>query len=455
MKLSVIVPVYNVEAYLDTCLASLVSQTEDFDEILLINDGSTDRSREICEVYACQYSHITLINQRNRGLAGARNTGLRKAAGDYVIFVDSDDYVSEETCAVIKKALRAREIQILYYNGEIQYDIPSPEKADAFCHIQELNGRCMQGLEYLERVFPGWYTASSCVAAYQRRFLEEFQIAFPEGRYFEDNFFSLQVLTNAKKVSGVRDSLYVRRCRENSIMTSSMTEKKCRDLAAGQELMWNYLAGNPVWTARENLLQRLLAFGIIHTFYDLSGFPEKELMSSLKNRLASLFFQKWAVLFQEGPRDREMGFAYALMLKEQGRRKELEELQEQLWRQIEEKLSCLPFQKEKTKVGIYGIGAHTETLLRFYEKQIGRIRAEVFFLVSAEGGEQKFRDKKVFCYKNMPRDTDCIVISSYLYQQEMYRNLKEQGIEEEKIQVLYTEKSICDLTMAAWILDRK
>lgn len=458
MKLSVIVPVYNVEDYLDTCITSLITQTEAFDEILLINDGSTDGSQEICKSYADQYPNIILISQSNCGQAAARNAGLKRASGDYVLFVDSDDYIRKEACEVIKKALHAKKIQVLYYNVEIQYDIPSSERADAFCHMDELNGACMQGMKYFERVFPGQYTVSACVAAYDRKFLEEFRIVFPEGIYFEDNFFSLQVISNADRISGIPDSLYIRRCRENSTMTSSMSEKKCRDLITNQELMWKYLGNNPVWLAQKELLRRFIAFGVLHTFYDLSKCTQKKLIISFKHRFTELFFKNWAFLFWEEHTDYEAELAYALMLKERLEKKEKckrerKRIQEQIWNQILKKLSGLPFQEENINIGIYGIGVHTETLLHLYEEKIGRIQANLFFLVSSEDERKEFWNRKVFCYKKMPKDVNCILISSFVYQKEMYRNLLEQGIGADRICFLYTEKSICDLTMAVRILN--
>lgn len=458
MKLSVIVPVYNVEAYLDTCITSLITQTEAFDEILLINDGSADRSEEICKAYASRYSNITLISQNNRGLAAARNTGLKNVTGDYVLFIDSDDYVRSRTCEVIKKALHTEKIQVLYYNAEIQYDIPSPEKKDAFCHIDELDGACMQGMKYFERVFPGQYTVSACIAAYHRKFLEEFRIAFPEGIYFEDNLFSLQVISNADCISGIPDTLYIRRCRENSIMTSSMSEKKSRDLITNQELMWQYLGNNPVWLAQKELLRRFIAFGVLHTFYDLSKCTQKKLITSFKHRFTDLFFKNWRSLFLEEHRDYEADLAYVLMLKEclvkkKECKREREQMEEQIWNQILMKLSGLPFREENINVGIYGIGVHTEVLLRLYEEKIGKIQANLFFLVSSEYERKEFRNREVFCYKKMPENTGCILISSFVYQKEMYRNLLEQGIGADRICFLYTEKSICDLTMAVRILN--
>ena len=95
-KVTVVVPVYNVEKYLIRCIESLINQTLKEIEIILVNDGSKDKSGKICEKYALKYKNIKVIHQLNKGLSGARNTGIKIAQGEYVGFVDSDDYVEKD-----------------------------------------------------------------------------------------------------------------------------------------------------------------------------------------------------------------------------------------------------------------------------------------------------------------------------------------------------------------------
>ena len=92
MKISVIIPVYNTEKYLKECVESVLAQTYHNLEILLINDGATDSSPQICEAYAKQDARINLIHKENGGLSDTRNTGIKQCRGDYVLFLDSDDY---------------------------------------------------------------------------------------------------------------------------------------------------------------------------------------------------------------------------------------------------------------------------------------------------------------------------------------------------------------------------
>lgn len=116
IKISVIVPVYNVETYLRQCLDSVVSQTYSPLEIILVNDGSTDGSPAICEEYAGKYENVSLLHQKNAGLAAARQTGLDAATGQYIGFVDSDDWLEPDMYEQMAKAVSETQADIVFCN---------------------------------------------------------------------------------------------------------------------------------------------------------------------------------------------------------------------------------------------------------------------------------------------------------------------------------------------------
>lgn len=107
IKISFIVPVYNVEKYLSECLDSLVRQTYGNIEIIAVNDGSTDKSGEILSEYACNDNRIKVINQSNQGLSVARNVGMRYVTGDYILFVDSDDYIALHSVELLVSKIKS------------------------------------------------------------------------------------------------------------------------------------------------------------------------------------------------------------------------------------------------------------------------------------------------------------------------------------------------------------
>lgn len=458
MKTTAIVPVYNVETYLEECLDSLVSQTECFDEIILINDGSTDGSRNICEKYCRHYPVMRLVNQENKGLAAARNVGMELASGDYIVFVDSDDYVSKNLNCRIKDMAETLDMEVLVYNASIQYDQPSKEKRSTYMHKEELNGRLMTGMEYFEQSFPVHYSVTAWIAAYKKDFLESNNIIFPEGIYFEDNYFNLQVITHAAKIFCIPDSLYIRRCRENSIMNSSMSEKKCRDTAVCQQLLWEFLVTSDEWLAKKELLARFVSFGVLHALYSLEGCRDEELKKRTRQKLAELFLRHWHALFREYHACWGINLALLSVLKEQSRTpgadytETCKKWEQKIREQLAEKTSSLPFNRKDIKLGIYGIGRHTEILSEFYQKEVGSISADLFFVTSGQEDIRAFHGKKVYRYTEIPDDTTYILISSYVYQQEMYDNLLEQKFDKDKILLFYEETDICDLVMFHWVV---
>ena len=225
LKVSVIVPIYNVESYLEECCDSILSQSFDDIEVILVNDGSTDRSCEIAMRYAKEDSRVVLVNQRNGGLSSARNAGLNVAKGDYVLFVDSDDWI-EKNC-----------IQKLYKNIQ-EYD------SDVSCSLAQYvsskgtirRGRnsfdvnCIEGDMILPnalllKTFP----TSACGKLYRRSFLCENVLLFKEGIVNEDTLFSIQIACLATKISFVDKVLFDIREREGSISRSSF-EKLFQDM---------------------------------------------------------------------------------------------------------------------------------------------------------------------------------------------------------------------------------
>ena len=129
--ISVIVPVYNVEEYLEECLNSIQHQTYTDIEVILVNDGSRDGSKEICERYCQQDSRFHLINQENKGLSGARNRGMTESKGELITFVDSDDVLKEDMLEQLIKQVTSDDIDIIecwYTNDQKELAIPSSEK---------------------------------------------------------------------------------------------------------------------------------------------------------------------------------------------------------------------------------------------------------------------------------------------------------------------------------------
>lgn len=232
MKLSFIVPVYNVEKYLDQCLQSLYDQSlleSDF-EILIVNDGSLDNSLLIAERFLEQHTNIRIYTQKNRGLSSARNWGILNAKGDYIIFVDSDDYLLPNTISSLLNKAIQNELELV--RGE-------------YCHCNE-EGDLMparsiekEKILYADTIVDGEVLYRhifgkaffSPLLLIKRTLLISNNLYFEEGMYFEDIIFALRLSFVVKRVMYHPITFYVYRLREGSI-TFSMNEKKLNDLVS-------------------------------------------------------------------------------------------------------------------------------------------------------------------------------------------------------------------------------
>ena len=125
-KITIVVPIYNAEKYLERCIKSILDQTYENLEIILVNDGSTDKSLEICEKFKAEDNRIIIINKENGGVSSARNKGIDAATGKFIIFIDADDYIEKEMFEVLEEDLFKNNVDIsmcgfrtVYVNGNI------------------------------------------------------------------------------------------------------------------------------------------------------------------------------------------------------------------------------------------------------------------------------------------------------------------------------------------------
>ena len=224
---SIIIPVYNVEQYLRECLDSVVNQTLSEIEIICINDGSTDASPEILNEYASKDSRIKIISQQNSGLSKARNAALEIASGEYVTFLDSDDYFSLDALEKLYEKASSEQLDLLLFC------------AQAFC---DNNISTSQGYEYtlcpdtLTRTVPGIeffvksidsnnHIGTATQKLYKTDFLKKNNFKFIDGIFHEDEPFYYETILEAHRVCKIPNHFYFRRYRSDSIMTTRKNSK--------------------------------------------------------------------------------------------------------------------------------------------------------------------------------------------------------------------------------------
>lgn len=217
--ISVVVPIYNVEEYLETCIKSIISQTYKNIEIILVDDGSPDNCGKVCDEYAQKDNRIKVIHKENGGLSDARNAGIDIAKGKYITFVDSDDDILTEY------------IEYLYgliVNYKTKMSIASYTIVSQKKHINIGKGyteKLMNTKECLERMLcEDGFTISSCAKLYSKELFNE--VKFPKGKLNEDNGTTYKLILQCDKIAYGNKSIYNYYKRENSIMTSKFNLSK-------------------------------------------------------------------------------------------------------------------------------------------------------------------------------------------------------------------------------------
>lgn len=231
-KISVIVSVYNTEKYIEKCLDSLLNQTYSNIEIVVINDCSTDGSLKILKKYAKKYDNIILIeNKENKGLSYSRNVGLEKATGEYIGYIDSDDYVDSTYYEQMMKAIKKEKSEIAIADMKIVYEDGSfPDYVSKGCNgeVNTLN------------IIKNGLAASACNKLFKREIIEKYK--FSEGKLNEDLAVILPSIVAAKKISYVENNNYYYVQHTGSIQNSRFSDRRF-DIFYGVELTLKRIKG--------------------------------------------------------------------------------------------------------------------------------------------------------------------------------------------------------------------
>lgn len=266
-KLSIIIPVYNIEKYLERCINSIITQDTIECEIILVDDGSTDFSSIICDTYSKQYDNIHTIHQINQGLSCARNAGINTAKGDYVWFVDGDDYIENNALDIILHQISSNsDIYIinhtnLYQNSSTEYSISFPDKNK------------ISGIECLKMngAIQAW------VSICKRTLLIQNSIFFTKGIYHEDFEFSIRLYSFAKTVEHINKPLYYYICDRNGSIMNQTSSKSAIGYAKSAPLIYTFLSNHQFSNEIRTEINKIVAIGITFSILRTKGLPSKEL----------------------------------------------------------------------------------------------------------------------------------------------------------------------------------
>lgn len=256
-QVSVIVPIYKVEPYLDKCITSIAQQTYPNLEIILVDDGSPDHCPEICDRWAGKDDRIRVIHKENGGLSSARNAGLRMATGEFVLYVDSDDYIEPDSC---QRLLAAIQPDVDFVVGGFREE--KDGKTIVHGHTGLEDGKAYPSREFLIRSIRKneWYT-SACLSLYRRSFLLDNALFYKEGIFCEDTQLMLRMYLCAGKIACISYPFYHYIVRSGSIMTSGKREVMADTIVKIYDEWMDVIAG-----LEDPELQRYL-YGIMLRFY--------------------------------------------------------------------------------------------------------------------------------------------------------------------------------------------
>lgn len=229
---SIIVPIYNIHKYISSCIDSIINQTYKNIEIILVDDGSTDASGALCDKYAQEYVFIKVIHKENAGLGFARNTGIENAKGDYIAFVDGDDYISRDYVEQFLKKMKSKNLDVCY-GGHYQ------QVGDSFIPIiNPLEGKYFKNDKILKQFFPylcgkldyktqDEVQMSVCMALYSLKLIKNNNIRFHSERDLisEDLIFNLDFLEKATKIGVSSNCGYYYRYTEGSLTKTYRSDR--------------------------------------------------------------------------------------------------------------------------------------------------------------------------------------------------------------------------------------
>lgn len=251
-KITVIVPVYNVENYIERCVDSLVRQTLRDIEILLIDDGSTDQSGRICDKYMLLDERVRTVHKKNAGQGLARNDGIKLAQGEYICFLDSDDYLEKNACEDLYIMLKAHDADMISYG----YEIDSP--VGEVVKVPLIRDDVYDGEEIIESFVPHFFGDdpedenlrgfSACMSCFRTAIIQENNICFPSEREVltEDTVFCLEFCKKASRII-TTSKVYYHYCQKADSFSQAYRPGRMKETIKMQKILKSYAKEFGLW----------------------------------------------------------------------------------------------------------------------------------------------------------------------------------------------------------------
>lgn len=238
-EISVIVPVYNVEPYLENCIESILNQTFGDFELILIDDGSDDRSKLICDTYAGKDERIFVFYQEHRGVAAGRNKGIKKSRCEYIAFVDADDYVDGKYLETLYRTIKKYRADLVLSDAVDVWKEPQPEQGHKSDVFDAKRAEVLSKAEAYRRMFLCIHTSVTLWAnLYHRRVFQD--IKFPEGEIHEETKVLHQLIENCGRIVCIQYKGYYWRIRKGSLLHGGTASEKYTAVRNAKHL-WDFM----------------------------------------------------------------------------------------------------------------------------------------------------------------------------------------------------------------------
>ena len=371
VKISIVLPVYNVATYLRKCLDSLVNQTfEDF-EVICVNDGSTDLSLGILEGYSLTDSRFKIITQENQGLSGARNTGIQHVQGDYILFVDSDDWLEETALEQLYEHVEGFNSDITMFKFKYYNENSSDFSEGPFTNLEVIDPSFFTGNFYYMDVLDIIFKISHAPfnKLYKTSFLKDMDAQFSYGSYYEDLEFFYKVFLKAKKVSVLPEYLYFYRIRDESISTSG--DEGSFDIFNVLETTKQNLIDNDIYDRVKDEWLMFIIVNLKYVYLRLKDNLKDQFIQEMKDKFDE--YELGDVVFNENWHYEDRAF----------------------YESINVANTYTEFNLSYEKVSYEFLSKHYETLSNVYKNQIDELTAENNRLKEELNGSIKNKFKKI------------------------------------------------------------
>ncbi len=283
-KFSVIIPVYNVRNYIEQCIDSVLAQKQGNFEVILINDGSTDGSGELCDCYAKKDMRVTVIHQCNKGLSSARNNGIQKATGDYIILLDGDDYLDPEAMKHLEKIILKKEYDFIINHFILDNEGNGKKYVNSY-QFDNMLLRSENPLQIYKSLLKQKFTFAGCLFVVRRDFLFQNQLFFYPGLYHEDELWVPYLFINAKKIACNNKNFYYYRTNRIGAITQKPNIRRIFSLLFILDHLLEDGKSKKYSGEKENVLCLRAADIYLALLYNLPEYQSEKEYTQLKRKL--------------------------------------------------------------------------------------------------------------------------------------------------------------------------